>query len=108
MGNGNGGKMHVRWIGAALLLASSTAAAPAMAAGPAVSETNAKLSAAGGSVDGDGTGLVTGSVSTGLGQSYGLQLDAAYGNISGDDLFAGGAHLFWRDPSVGLLGLIAS
>lgn len=89
---------------------------------PAVSEINGKIDfgylhydstlAAPNFMD-DGHGYVLqGAVSIPVGHSFGLQIDA--GAMSGDfDAAAGsysvdgraiGAHLFWRDPSVGLIG----
>ena len=39
--------------------------------------------------------------------SFGLQLDGAYARLREDNFGSVGAHLFWRDPTVGLLGLYA-
>lgn len=75
------------------------------AAEPAVSELNGKLGANGGSFDGKGSGIGFGSVTAPLGHSFGLQLDAGAGSIDSNAYWGTGAHLFWRDPSVGLLGL---
>jgi hypothetical protein len=51
-----------------------------------------------------------GAISVPLGQQFGLQIDAGIGNVSTSGLpsitlAGGGAHLFWRDPSIGLVGL---
>lgn len=78
------------------------------AAEPAVSELNGKLGASGGSLDGKGSGIGFGSVTAPLGHSFGLQLDAGAGSIDSNAYWGTGAHLFWRDPSVGLLGLTYS
>jgi hypothetical protein len=40
-----------------------------------------------------------------LGQRFGFQLDAAVGT---DQYWGVGGHLFWRDPSFGLVGVVAS
>ncbi len=75
---------------------------------PAVSGLNFKLEGAGGTFNGSGAGYGAGAIAVPLGQRFGLQLDAIAG-ARGDDIFLGGAaHLFWRDPSIGLLGLYGS
>lgn len=90
-------------------------------ASQAVSDVNAKLEASylhvnfddGGSASnlgGDGKGyLLQGAVSLPVGQSFGLQIDAGTLNSDFDNGELGahgiGAHLFWRDPNTGLLGL---
>lgn len=88
---------------------------------PAVSGLNAKLEAAylhldfnsdnnsGFNPAGDGHGyLLQGAVSMPLGQSFGLQIDAGALNADLDrgdvDAQGIGGHLFWRDPSIGLIG----
>jgi hypothetical protein len=75
---------------------------------PAVDGINAKIDGYGGGENHSngfyGTG---GSLSIPLAQQWGLQLD---GNLEGDNgigEYGGGAHLFWRDPSIGLLGAYA-
>ncbi len=81
--------------------------------GPAVSEPNGKLSAFGGVRDqnntsSDGLGGLTGSYSIPLGHQYGAQFDGLLGLRDGDFLGGAGVHLFWRDPSQGLLGITGS
>lgn len=87
--------------------------ATASAEGPAVSETNGKFSLEGGAVGNSsngssGLGIAQGSLTTPLGQSFGLQFDGvaatAYNNFFG----GGDAQFFWRDPKLGLLGAFAS
>lgn len=80
----------------------------AAAADPAVSGFNAKLGAQGGSLDGKGAGLGFGSFTAPLGHSLGLQIDAGAGSVDSKAYWGTGSHLFWRDPSVGLLGLTYS
>jgi hypothetical protein len=77
---------------------------------PAVSGPNGKFDLIGGVVDTnststDGVGLAAGSYSIPLDHAYGFQIDGVAGVV--DDDFVGGVagHLFWRDPSVGLLGI---
>lgn len=89
--------------------------APARSEGPAVSDTNAKVSTIGGSIDrGDdaplddddgGLGGLAGSLTLPLAYAYGLQLDAAYARVGDGDFGNLGAHIFWRDPDVGLIGI---
>jgi hypothetical protein len=78
-------------------------------AGPAVSAPNGKLGAFGGVIGDDDTAYgAFGAFSVPLGHPFGLQVDGMVGSAD-DDLFYGVAgHLFWRDPSVGLLGFYAS
>jgi hypothetical protein len=78
------------------------------AEGPAVSAINAKAQGLFGSFDSEGAAIGLGSLSLPLARQFGLQIDAGMGDISADDYGGGGAHLFWRDPSLGLIGLIGS
>ena len=76
---------------------------------PAVDGVNGKLSFAGAGGDVDGYGMA-GSVTAPLGNRFGFQLDGAAAEVNEqayDDIpvYATGAHLFWRDPSRGLLGI---
>ena len=75
---------------------------------PAVSNINGKMEAIGGNVDGKGAQGVQGSVTFPLGHSFGGQIDVLGGKISSEDIFGSGAHLFWRDPDVGLVGATVS
>lgn len=75
---------------------------------PAVSGINGKISLEGGSLFEEGYGALSGSISVPVGTRYGLQLDAGVG-VHDEEFFGGGAaHLFWRDPTIGLLGLYGS
>jgi hypothetical protein len=49
-----------------------------------------------------------GSLSIPLAQQWGVQLDGDLGSDSGIGFYRGAAHLFWRDPSIGLLGAYVS
>ena len=76
---------------------------------PAVDGLNAKVSGFGGEADERGLYGAAGSVSAPLGFRYGVQIDgfiADYDSRFQGDVTAGGTalHLFWRDPSVGLIG----
>ena len=96
------------------LAAAMALAAPAhagSASGPAVSDTNFKLEGIGGIFNNSGEheaqGGIAGSLTLPAGYNFGLQFDGAYMHVQDDDLFTGGAHVFWRDPKVGMFGLYA-
>jgi hypothetical protein len=72
---------------------------------PAVSELNAKFAIGGGAFEDFGAGFVEGSISFPVTHQTGFQLDGLAGLGDDGGLFGAGAHLFWRDPSVGLLGV---
>ena len=75
---------------------------------PAVSAFNGKFDGGGGTFDGRKFGFSTGAVSAPLGQSFGAQLDAIGGGGEAAGFIGGAGHLFWRDPSKGLLGAYGS
>jgi hypothetical protein len=101
----------------ALAAVLSVAAAPAIAADfgdafgppqgslPAVSAPNGKFDLRGGSEDGLGAFMATGSFSVPIDHAFGFQADAMAGSLGGEAVGAIGAHLFWRDPATGLLGI---
>jgi hypothetical protein len=97
-------------LAAIVMLAASLAAA--RADGPAVSTLNGKLSSEGGAVGSEGhssgVAVAKGSLSTPLGHDFGLQVDGAVGTAFNIGFGAGTAHLFWRDPDVGLIGPVAT
>jgi hypothetical protein len=97
-------------LATAVLLAAPIASA--RADGPAVSAINGKLATEGGAVgsggDSSGVGLVTGSLTTPLGHAFGLQVDGTAGTAFNDFFGGGAAHLFWRDPAIGLFGPVAT
>ncbi|MGI9416141.1 MAG: hypothetical protein ACR2PM_20895 [Hyphomicrobiales bacterium] len=80
---------------------------------PAVSEPNGKISVQGGfrdedNIDSEAIGKANGSFSLPLGHSFGAQADGWIG-VGDERTFGGvGGHLFWRDPSIGLLGVTGS
>lgn len=76
---------------------------------PAVSSINTKLEVSGFHPEsGDMLGTIAGSLTFPIGHSFGLQIDGA-GSLGEDTSMYGiGAHLFWRDPSTGLIGLYGS
>lgn len=75
---------------------------------PAVSALNGKVEYTGGNIDGASANLGAGSVALPLGGAFGAQVDAAGGNLDGTMVKGVGAHLFWRDPDLGLVGAVAS
>lgn len=95
-----------------ILLAAPITAVRADGPAPAVSALNGKISTEGGVVGSggasSGVGAAKGSLTLPLGHAFGLQLDGststAFNAVSG----SGTAHLFWRDPAIGLFGPMAS
>jgi len=80
---------------------------------PAVSGLNGKLSLEGGAIGNDGAGssalgIAQGSISAPLGHSFGLQVDGAGASAYNTFLGGGAAHLFWRDPQIGLVGPVVA
>jgi hypothetical protein len=92
--------------------------APNLSSGPAVSGVNFKIDGFGGWADGTGgiperdhSGGVGGgeaSLTVPLGERFGFQVDGLGGSWGGDAFWGAGGHVFWRDPSVGLLGVTGS
>ena len=78
--------------------------------GPAVSAPNGKIAVFGGGDDDGGLVFGEASYTMPLGHAFGLQVDGLVGQTGSvdDTLAQGAAHLFWRDPSKGLLGLYGS
>jgi len=88
----------------------AASAVTSMSEGPAVSDANAKLSLFGGAVSdnqSDSLGGLAGSFTMPLAHTLGLQLDAGYARVGDGNFGSGGAHLFWRDPTIGLFGIYA-
>lgn len=76
-------------------------------AGEAVSGANGKVGFSAGNMNGFDGKNVTGSFAVPLGTNFGFQVDALYTDVSKNDFYGIGAHLFWRDSEKGLLGLTA-
>lgn len=76
-------------------------------ANSAVSEVNGKLGTAAGSFDSNDGNTFEGSISMPIGEELGIQLDGYYADVEDVDFGGVGAHFFWRDNKVGLLGLSA-
>lgn len=75
---------------------------------PAVSGVNGKISVEGGLFDEEGFGALSGSISLPLGHRFGVQIDGSVGTLDEEFFGSAGGHLFWRDPSYGLLGVYGS
>lgn len=99
-------------LGVAGIVSAAALDQPGGAGGPAVSGPNGKIAVIGGvhdedDVKSDSLVGLTGSYTLPLGYNYGVQIDGLAGLV-GDDFTGGvGGHLFWRDPTVGLLGVAA-
>lgn len=75
---------------------------------PAVDGVNWKAVGLGGSLAHESLYAGLASLSVPLAGQYGLQLDGVGGSYASRGIAAGGAHLFWRDPSRGLVGIYGS
>jgi hypothetical protein len=75
---------------------------------PAVDGFNAKWEAIGGAFDNTTYTGSKGSLSSPIARQFGVQVDALAADYGGSFLGGVGGHLFWRDPSIGLLGIYAS
>ncbi len=72
---------------------------------PAVSDFNGKLDYAGGNMDSSAGQIFDGSFTFPVTHQTGFQADGLYSQISDLNFYGGAGHLFWRDPSIGLIGL---
>ena len=76
---------------------------------PAVDGINAKIDGYGGGANhSDGFYGTTGSLSVPLAQQWGAQIDGRVQNADGIGAYGVAGHLFWRDPSIGLVGAYGS
>lgn len=73
---------------------------------PAVSALNAKLGVGGGVTRSKGTFSVEGTVTAPIMHRFGAQIDARGGIIGQRSTWSIGGHMFWRNPNVGLAGVI--
>jgi hypothetical protein len=72
---------------------------------PAVDGINGKIAGFGGGADHtNGFYGTTGSLTVPLAQQWGAQIDGGVGSLDGSGWSRGAGHLFWRDPSIGLVG----
>jgi hypothetical protein len=78
---------------------------------PAVDGPSGKLMFVHGGTGGDKWTGLEGALTVPLGHRFGLQLDGAAGGLDGSlgksAFYGTGAHLFWRDPSTGMVGIEA-
>ena len=98
-----------------LAAAVSLGAAPARSQDslPAVDGLSGKLRLSGATADGDTSAGVEGAIAFPLAHRFGMQLDLGAGRMEtshdGRATYQGaGAHLFWRDPSQGMVGIETS
>ena len=76
---------------------------------PAVDGFNAKIDGYGGGANHSSSLYgADGSLSIPLAQQWGLQIDGGVGSLNSSGTARGAGHVFWRDPSVGLLGVYGS
>ena len=76
---------------------------------PAVDGVNAKIDGYGGGASHtDGFYGATGSLAFPLAQQWGAQIDGRVQNADGIGSYGVAGHLFWRDPSIGLVGAYGS
>lgn len=87
---------------------SNSVMADSVASESAISEPNLRASFSGLSLDGRGAGIAQGLFAVPVGHSFGAQIDLESGLVNSEAYVGTGAHLFWRDPSVGLLGVAYS
>jgi hypothetical protein len=75
---------------------------------PAVSALNGKIDGHYGRIADTYSRGLSGSLSVPVGIEFGAQLDGLYAHANEDDFYGLGAHFFTRNPSKGLLGVVAS
>lgn len=102
--------MFTKYIVAATA-AAVLVAGPAFA-DPAVSKTNLKVTALGGTADIAGSDesawSAMGALTAPLGEKWGLQIEAGAGGTGGDNAYGAAAHVFRRDPDKYLAGLFVA
>jgi|GEM_PF-1815848 len=72
---------------------------------PAVSSLNGKISYTGGDMNSSEGHNLEGSFSLPVSLRYGVQVDGLYSRVGGLDFYGAACHLFWRNPTVGLIGV---
>lgn len=92
--------------GSLLAVAAAVAcASSAVARDPAVSATNLKVTAVGGSTDGEGSWAGVAGLTAPLGPTWGVQGEAGIFGVDGDTAYGVAGHAFKRDPDSYLAGL---
>lgn len=94
-----------RTTGLAALFGIGTTTAAVAGSEPAVSQPNMSILGRSANTDGDGHNDAAIKGTLPIGHAFGLQLEGAAGT---DDYKGYGANLFWRDPSVGMVGIFAT
>jgi|TARA_B100000965_G_scaffold91772_1_gene74779 hypothetical protein len=83
--------------------------APVMAGDkPAVSAINGKVEAIGGELNDSQLWAAAGSVAVPISGQFGAQVDGILADYSASDTYGIGLHGFWRDPEIGLAGIVVS
>lgn len=80
-------------------------AVPSLAREPAVSETNLKVTATGGSADGEGAWMGVAGLTAPLSPMWGVQGEAGVMGVDGDTSYGLAGHVFKRDPESYLAGV---
>lgn len=75
---------------------------------PAVGGSNGSFAVFGGNGESGGLAAAMGSVVLPIGYAFGAQTDGIVANLDDSLFYSIGEHLFWREPSTGLLGLYGS
>ena len=75
---------------------------------PAVSGVNGKVDILGADLNSENFWAASGSLSFPVTHSFGVQLDGMLADYSANPVWGTGGHAFWRDPEIGLLGVVGS
>ncbi|MBV9556325.1 MAG: hypothetical protein JO254_04555 [Pseudolabrys sp.] len=99
-------------VAAVLMFTSASHAAdyyvPASPSRAAVDGGNGKLEVFGGGTGDRDVYGVAGSFSQALPGQFGVQFDGMSASLDNNGVYGFGGHLFWRDPSIGLLGIVGN
>ena len=99
---------HLSSVLSAGVIAAAISIAPALARDPAVSVTNLKLTAQGGTADDEGAWLGVGALTLPVGPAWGVQAEAGIFGVDDDTAYGFAGHIFKRDPDSYLAGLFAA
>lgn len=84
------------------------AVSSATASGPAVSESNLKVTVQGGQSSDESAWVAAGAVTLPIGQNWGLQAEGGASGVDGNTSIGAAAHIFTRDPDSHLLGVFVA
>jgi hypothetical protein len=101
-------RLAIRFLGVLISLATVVATEAGAQSQPAVDGPNAKFTGFGGGASGDGFYGAVGSLSLPIANQWGVQVDLGGVGANRASALGSAGHLFWRDPSVGLLGIYGS